>query len=695
MFNKTNKMYNKLIVGFVLLSFLLSIPPVMAEGNGNEVERVSVIVGFERTPDVGIVTTYGGEIKCTYDSISAVAANIPVKAISALEKNPKVAYIEYDVTVNMLSEELPWGVDRIDADQAWDASTGTGVKVAVIDTGIDKDHPDLASNIKGGVNYVPSGIKVNPDKWDDDNGHGTHCAGIIAAVDNTEGVIGVAKETDLYGVKVLDRRGSGYLSDVIAGIQWAIDNDMDVISMSLGSGSDSQSLEDACDSAWDAGIVVVASAGNEGDGDISTNEYSYPAAYSSVIAVAATDSTDAVPDWSNSGSYVELAAPGESIYSTYKGGVYATMSGTSMACPHVAGTAALVIASDSSLTNAEVRQQLIDTAEDLGATGKDNLYGYGLVDAEEAVGPAEADTTPPIISDLAVYGITESSATITWTTDEASDNTVNYGTTTALGSTASSAEMITSHSITLTGLSAETTYYFEVQSADTSGNTATDDNGGVYHTFTTAVPDTTPPVISSVAVTDITDSSATITWTTDEASDSEVNYGTTTLLGSPASHAEMVTSHSVTLTGLSEETTYYFEVQSTDASENTATDNNGGAYYTFTTTSAPDYDVHVSSIDMWYTTAGRNVKIYSKITIVDSNGIAVEGATVSLEMTLPNDGGTAIASAITGSDGTVTFLYGPTKVKGTYTSTVTDVAKDGWTYDPTANLETSDSLTVI
>jgi subtilisin family serine protease len=184
--------------------------------------------------------------------------------------------------------------------------------------------------------------------------------GLISFPVTDEGVIGVAPEADLYGVKVLDRTGRGYESDVIAGIQWSIDNKMQVISMSLG-GGDSSGMEGACNNAYNAGIVVVASAGNSGPDD---DTVGYPAKYDSVIAVSATDDTN-TPE-------VELAAPGVSILSTYLGGGYATASGTSMACPHVAGTAALVIASGitdengNEMINDEIRTRLQETAEDLG-----------------------------------------------------------------------------------------------------------------------------------------------------------------------------------------------------------------------------------------------------------------------------------------------------------------------------------------
>ncbi|MEK7067800.1 MAG: S8 family peptidase, partial [Patescibacteria group bacterium] len=218
-------------------------------------------------------------------------------------------------------------------------------------------------------------------------GHGTHIAGIIAAVDNTFGVVGVGPQISLYGVKVLNRNGSGYLSDVIEGLDWAIANGMQVINMSLGTSSDIQSFRDAVQRVNAAGIVQVAAAGNSG------GAVNFPGAYPEVIAVSATDNTNTIASWSSRGSEVDLAAPGVNIYSTYRGSKYATLSGTSMASPHVAGAAALVLTQtakcDSDFNGVcspvEVQQRLENTAEDLGISGKDSLYGAGLIDAQKAV----------------------------------------------------------------------------------------------------------------------------------------------------------------------------------------------------------------------------------------------------------------------------------------------------------------------
>ncbi|MBU6998187.1 MAG: S8 family serine peptidase [Theionarchaea archaeon] len=377
----------KIAAGILVICLLLSVSGVFAASP----ERVIIV--FHDSPDVNLVGQYG-QVHKTFHLIPAVVATLPDQAMKALSKNPHVKYIQPDyvtqyvaplqmsISAEPLAQVLPWGVDRIDAELAWSTSTGAGVKVAIVDTGIDRDHPDLVANIKGGFNAIaPRGRYKDPSDFDDDHGHGTHCAGIVAAVNNDIGVVGVAPDAWLYGVKVLSKSGTGQTSDCIEGIQWCADNGMDVISMSWGSSTYDQALNDACQAAWDAGCVLVSSAGNSG---VETPD-GYPSAYSSVMAISATDSSDNIASWSNYGDEIELGAPGVSVYSTYMGGEYATMSGTSMACPHVSGVAALVLAAHPAYSNQQVRQTLWNTAEDIGAPGWDIYFGYGLVDAQAAV----------------------------------------------------------------------------------------------------------------------------------------------------------------------------------------------------------------------------------------------------------------------------------------------------------------------
>jgi len=274
----------------------------------------------------------------------------------------------------------PWGISDINAPAVWaHNNTGDPIKVGIIDTGISSSHPDLAANIKGGINTI------KPSRgWDDDNGHGSHVAGTIAALNNTQGVVGGAPQADLYAIKVLNSAGSGYYSDIIEGLQWAIDKHLQVVNMSLGGTSDYGPLHDAITAARNAGILVVAAAGNSGGSVI------YPAAYPEALAVSALDSSHTLASWSSRGPEVDLSAPGVSIYSTYKGTGYATLSGTSMATPHVVASAVLLlnsavssydINSNGQWDPSEAMQKLENTASDLGVSGPDTLYGFGLVNA--------------------------------------------------------------------------------------------------------------------------------------------------------------------------------------------------------------------------------------------------------------------------------------------------------------------------
>ncbi len=361
----------------------------------NGLERYIITI---QGPAEQAVERAGGVVDHAFSIIPAIAVRIPAAAIPGILKNPNVISIEPDIMLHATgkppwagggggdteqpAQVIEWGVDRIDAELTWHTAAGYGVSVAIIDTGIDKDHPDLIDNLMGGVNFVPKRGRIDPNTWDDDNGHGTHVAGIVGAVDNDGGVVGVAPEVSLYGVKALNRRGSGYLSDIIAGIEWAVNNDIQVINMSLGTDTYTSTLKAACDAAYALGVTLVAAAGNDGD-IYSDSDVDYPAAYASVIAVAAINIADERASWSSDGPEVELAAPGVNIRSTWKKGEYNTISGTSMASPHVAGVAALAL-SNEALTPGELRYRLQNTADDLGDSDFDPLYGHGLVDAEEA-----------------------------------------------------------------------------------------------------------------------------------------------------------------------------------------------------------------------------------------------------------------------------------------------------------------------
>ncbi len=309
--------------------------------------------------------------------------------IKALEGNPDVVSVEddgvayalpvesfvYEGQPSVQAETVPIGVSQIKAPPAWGCSRGRGIKVAVLDTGIDSGHPDLAANVKGTVSFVPGESPM------DGNSHGTHCAGTIGAVINGAGVVGVAPEAWLYGVKVLANSGAGQYSWIIAGINWAIQNKMQIVSMSLGGGGAPAALEAVCNAAFNAGVLLVAAAGNAGP---NMGTVGFPGKYKNVVAVSAIDANNVIATFSSRGPEVEICAPGVQVLSTIPGGGYGNKSGTSMACPHVAGAAAVVWGAHRFATNVQIWNLLAATADNFGPPGWDPLYGYGRVDVDQA-----------------------------------------------------------------------------------------------------------------------------------------------------------------------------------------------------------------------------------------------------------------------------------------------------------------------
>ena len=345
-----------------------------------EDDRVRANVGYAAPGGRATAREAAAEVVREF-AFDALTVEIDEAAAGALRDRSDVRYVERDREMETLGQTLPWGIDRVDAETAHGAGeTGSGADVAIIDTGIDSDHPDLVDNLGNGRAFL-SGIES--DNWEDDNGHGTHCAGIAAAVDNSEGVVGVATEATLHAVKVMNAVGTGLTSDIAKGIEYTADQGWDVGSLSLGSGSYSETLKDACAYAQAEGVFLSAAAGNDGE---CTDCVSYPAAYEECVAVSATTESDDLASFSSQGPEVELAAPGEDIYSTYLAG-YNTLSGTSMACPHVSGAAGQLMA--NGYTNGEARQRLKDTAEDVGLS--ENESGAGLLDVAAALGLDSSD----------------------------------------------------------------------------------------------------------------------------------------------------------------------------------------------------------------------------------------------------------------------------------------------------------------
>ncbi|NCO66822.1 MAG: peptidase S8 [Candidatus Aquicultor secundus] len=326
-----------------------------------------------------IVAKYGRVVK-HLDIINATVAMLPAKARERLAKEPGILRIEDDLDVSTCESQidvnpeqaLPWGIDRVDADLVWTVSTGYGVKIAVIDSGIDLDHPDLAANIKGGFNTI------NHKKTaDDDYGHGTHVAGIISASNNSIGVVGSAYNAELYAIKTLDSMGHGKISNVIEAIQWCVENHMHIANMSIEVRSYSKSFHEAIKKASISGLIMVAAAGNNGPG---LNTINYPAKFDEVVSVAATDENDMIASFSSRGPEVDVAAPGVSIYSTYLNSAYAYLHGTSMAAPHVSGAIALKLQQNPGLTPQQVVSALKQTSNRIPNVASDE-QGAGIIDA--------------------------------------------------------------------------------------------------------------------------------------------------------------------------------------------------------------------------------------------------------------------------------------------------------------------------
>lgn len=353
-----------------------------------------------------LLSGWGFEVKNEIKPLKIKIVSVPEEAeealAKALSKNPNIEWAEPDYLVeeyfipNDPNFTKQWALPKIKAPEAWDITKGNNnIKIAILDTGIDLTHPDLANKIINSINFTDS------TTTSDMRGHGTHVAGISAAITNNGiGVAGVGYDSSIMNVKVLGDGGTGYWSWVSSGITWATDNGANVINMSLGGSGGSSTLESAVNYAWNKGVVVVAAAGNS-----ATTTPMYPAYYKNSIAVAATDSTDKLASFSNYGDWVDVAAPGVSIYSTYKDGAYASLSGTSMASPHVAGLAGLLFAitpdkNGNGFKNDEVRFLIESTTDPIVA----NLIANGRINAFSAVlgtttlPTPPPDTTPPTVS---------------------------------------------------------------------------------------------------------------------------------------------------------------------------------------------------------------------------------------------------------------------------------------------------------
>ncbi len=370
----------KLVVSVTLFFSFLTIGPLAHAQNSNEKE---VIVVYKNKAGKETILDSDADVEQQYKHLPAVAVTADQETVKELKQDPDILYVENNVSFTaadstdfkVLSDGTDtsdnfeqWNLEPIQVKQAWKAGlTGKNIKIAVIDSGISP-HDDLS--IAGGysaVSYTSS--------YKDDNGHGTHVAGIIGAKHNGYGIDGIAPEAQIYAVKALDQNGSGDLQSLLQGIDWSIANGMDIVNMSLGTTSDSKILHDAVNKAYEQGVLLVAASGNDGNG----KPVNYPAAYSSVVAVSATNEKNQLASFSTTGDEVEFSAPGTNITSTYLNQYYATGSGTSQATPHAAAMFALLKQRDPAETNVQLREEIRKNIVDLGNAGRDQQFGYGLI----------------------------------------------------------------------------------------------------------------------------------------------------------------------------------------------------------------------------------------------------------------------------------------------------------------------------
>jgi thermitase len=395
------KKMQKLAGAFVAVAMMATLAPAAsATMNANapaapsvqKVEKAKayaqdrVLVKMKAGKDVNkLAEKHGAKLKEKLGDTQWSVVNVPNgKAEAMLEKlkgDADVEAVELDEVLTMQIDPndpgwwSQWGPYQTYADWAWDITKGTASRtIAIVDTGVDLNHADLAGKFVPGYDFVNNDAVAQ-----DDQGHGTHCAGIAAAIGNNgRDIAGMDWNAKIMPIKVLNSAGSGYTSNIINGVRWAADRGAHVISMSLGGGGYSQAFQDVINYAYGKGAIIVAAAGNS-----NTSAVSYPAGYSNVVSVASTAENGTRSSFSNYGSWVDVAAPGSNILSLRNGGGTTTMSGTSMATPLVAGLASLAWSKNTGYSNTTVINRIFNTTDKISGTG--TYWVHGQVNAYKAV----------------------------------------------------------------------------------------------------------------------------------------------------------------------------------------------------------------------------------------------------------------------------------------------------------------------
>jgi len=606
------------------------------------------------------------------------------QALEFYRNNPEVEYAEPNyiyhayMTPNDPYYSYQWHFPSISMGPAWDESTGSGVLVGIIDTGVAYEDygsyqqaPDLANtNFVAGYDFVNNDSHAN-----DDQAHGTHVCGTVAqSTNNSLGVAGTAFNCTIMPIKVLDSNGSGYITDIADGIYYAADNGCQVINMSLGGSSGSTTLQNAVQYAYNAGVTIVCAAGNAG-----TSSPQYPAAYSECISVSAVRYDNTITGYSCYGSTIDICAPGGDVSVDQNGDGYGDgvlqqtfasgsptsfgyyfYEGTSMASPHVAGVAAMVIAAaGGSMTPAEVRDVLESTATDLGASGWDQYYGYGKVNAYDAVLEAQGGGGNPPVADFTGSPTSGEEPLTVYFTDQSSNSPTSWSWDFGDGytSTAQNPNHQYSSAGTYTVVLAATNQYGSDTETKVNYITVSEPGSPPVADFTGS------PTSGEVPLT---------VYFTDQSSNSPTSWnwdfgdGYTSTAQNPSHPYSSAGTYTVVLT----------------ATNQYGSDTETKADY-ITVTEPPQYSMHVSSIDVWRQSWWFFRRGAARITIVDQNNNPVSGATVYGDFTGPTSGS---RNGSTDSNGQVTLYSSYAwSASGEWCFEVANVTRSGWTYNAAAN----------